>query len=85
VLTINLTHAPTTFSGVLISVRCRGPNTSFVLRNVVQRTGIEMQFFVNSPHVVHSFDLLGLLQQTSLVIGDRDAIQFTSGFVGHRF
>jgi ribosomal protein L19 len=51
VLTINLTHAPTTFSGVLISVRCRGPDTSFVLRNVVQRTGIEMQFFVNSPHV----------------------------------
>jgi large subunit ribosomal protein L19 len=51
VLTINLTHAPTTFSGVLISVRRRGPDTSFVLRNVVQRTGVEMQFFVNSPHV----------------------------------
>jgi hypothetical protein len=41
VLTVNLTHAPTTFSGVLISVRCRGPDTSFVLRNVVQRTGVE--------------------------------------------
>jgi len=51
VLTVNLTHAPTTFSGVLISVRRRGPDTSFVLRNVVQRTGVEMQFFVNSPHV----------------------------------
>ncbi|KAI0002980.1 hypothetical protein BJV74DRAFT_714004, partial [Russula compacta] len=51
VLTINLTHAPTSFSGVLISVRRRGPDTSFVLRNVVQRTGVEMQFFVNSPHV----------------------------------
>ena len=50
-LTVNLTHAPTTFSGVLISVRRRGPDTSFVLRNVVQRTGVEMQFFVNSPHV----------------------------------
>jgi len=51
VLTVNLTHAPTSFSGVLISVRRRGPDTSFVLRNVVQRTGVEMQFFVNSPHV----------------------------------
>ncbi|KAI0285046.1 hypothetical protein BGY98DRAFT_1105400 [Russula aff. rugulosa BPL654] len=51
VLTVNLTHAPTTFSGVLISVRRRGPDTSFVLRNVVQRTGVEMQFFINSPHV----------------------------------
>ncbi|KAH9062072.1 hypothetical protein EDB87DRAFT_1807071 [Lactarius vividus] len=51
VLTVNLAHAPTTFSGVLISVRRRGPDTSFVLRNVVQRTGVEMQFFVNSPHL----------------------------------
>ena len=51
VLTVNLAHAPTSFSGVLISVRRRGPDTSFVLRNVVQRTGVEMQFFVNSPHV----------------------------------
>ena len=51
ILTVNLAHAPTTFSGVLISVRRRGPDTSFVLRNVVQRTGVEMQFFVNSPHV----------------------------------
>ena len=51
VLTVSLTHAPTSFSGVLISVRRRGPDTSFVLRNVVQRTGVEMQFFVNSPHL----------------------------------
>ncbi|KAI0069043.1 hypothetical protein BV25DRAFT_1845014 [Artomyces pyxidatus] len=51
VLTVTLAHAPTTFSGVLISVRRRGPDTSFVLRNIVQRTGVEMQFFVNSPHV----------------------------------
>ena len=51
VLTVNLTHAPTSFSGVLIAVRRRGTDTSFVLRNVVQRTGVEMQFFVNSPHV----------------------------------
>jgi len=51
VLTVTLTHAPTSFSGVLLSIRRRGPDTSFVLRNVVQRTGVEMQFFVNSPHL----------------------------------
>lgn len=51
ILTVTLAHAPTTFSGVLISMRRRGPDTSFVLRNVVQRTGVEMQFFVNSPHL----------------------------------
>lgn len=51
VLTVTLAHAPTSFSGVLLSVRRRGPDTSFVLRNVVNRTGVEMQFFVNSPHL----------------------------------
>jgi len=51
VLTVTMTHAPTTFSGVLLSVRRRGPDTSFLLRNVIQRTGVEMQFFVNSPHL----------------------------------
>ncbi|KAI0027519.1 translation protein SH3-like domain-containing protein [Vararia minispora EC-137] len=51
VLTVELTHAPHTFSGILLSVRRRGPDTSFTLRNVIARTGVEMQFFVNSPHV----------------------------------
>jgi large subunit ribosomal protein L19 len=51
VLTVHSTHAPTLFSGVLVSVRRRGPDTSFVLRNIVQRTGVEIQFYVNSPHV----------------------------------
>jgi len=51
VLTVTSVHAPTTFSGVLLSIRRRGPDTSFVLRNVIQRTGVEMQFFVNSPHL----------------------------------
>ncbi|KAI0049591.1 hypothetical protein FA95DRAFT_1537848 [Auriscalpium vulgare] len=51
VVTVTLAHAPNTFSGVLISLRRRGPDTSFVLRNIVQRTGVEMQFFVNSPHL----------------------------------
>ncbi|TCD71339.1 hypothetical protein EIP91_011110 [Steccherinum ochraceum] len=51
VLTVKLMHAPATFSGVLVSVRRRGLDTSFVLRNVISRTGVEMQFFVNSPHL----------------------------------
>jgi large subunit ribosomal protein L19 len=51
VLTVTSGQAPTVFSGVLISIRRRGPDTSFVLRNVIQRTGVEMMFFVNSPHV----------------------------------
>ncbi|KAF9646982.1 hypothetical protein BDM02DRAFT_3117834 [Thelephora ganbajun] len=51
VLTVTLAHAPTSFSGVLLSIRRRGPDTSFLLRNIVQRTGVEMQFFVNSPHL----------------------------------
>lgn len=51
VINVNLTHAPFSFSGVLLSTRRRGPDTNFVLRNVVQRTGVEMQFFVNSPDV----------------------------------
>lgn len=51
VLTVTSGQAPASFSGVLIAMRRRGPDTSFVLRNVIQRTGVEMQFFVNSPHV----------------------------------
>lgn len=51
VVTVALDHAPTSFTGVLISIRRRGIDTSFVLRNIVQRTGVEMQFFVNSPHL----------------------------------
>ena len=51
VLTVFMQQPPFSFSGVLLSIRRRGPDTSFVLRNVVQKTGVEMQFFVNSPHV----------------------------------
>jgi len=51
VLSVMLGHAPTTFSGVLMSVRRRGLDTSFVLRNVISRTGVEMQFYVMSPHL----------------------------------
>lgn len=51
VVTVTLEHAPTTFTGVLMSIRRRGIDTSFLVRNIVQRTGVEMQFFVNSPHL----------------------------------
>ncbi|KAF8633680.1 hypothetical protein AX15_001291 [Amanita polypyramis BW_CC] len=51
VVTITSEHAPTTFTGVLLAIRRRGPDTSFVVRNIIQRTGVEMQFFVASPHL----------------------------------
>ncbi|KAF4619756.1 hypothetical protein D9613_005574 [Agrocybe pediades] len=44
-------QAPTIFNGVLIAIRRRGPDTSIRVRNILQRTGTEMQFFVNSPHL----------------------------------
>ncbi|KAL1761392.1 hypothetical protein FB107DRAFT_201164 [Schizophyllum commune] len=51
VLTVQQEHAPTQFTGVLLDVRRRGPATSFLLRNIVQRTGVEVRFFVYSPHI----------------------------------
>ncbi|KAK7061530.1 Polyadenylate-binding protein 2 [Favolaschia claudopus] len=51
IITVTVDHAPTTFTGVLLAIRRRGPDTSFVVRNIIQRTGVEMQFFVNSPHL----------------------------------
>ena len=44
-------QAPTIFTGVLIAIHRRGPDTSFKVRNILQRTGVEMQFFMNSPHL----------------------------------
>jgi large subunit ribosomal protein L19 len=44
-------QAPTTFTGVLIAIHRRGPDTSFKIRNILQRTGVEMQFYLNSPHL----------------------------------
>lgn len=51
ILTINMEHAPTVFTGVLISIRRKGMDTSIVVRNVIQRTGVDMQLYVNSPHL----------------------------------
>jgi len=51
IVNATLEHAPFQFTGVVLSIRRRGPDTSLVLRNVVQRTGVEMQIYPNSPHV----------------------------------
>lgn len=49
VVSVTAQHAPTNFSGVLIAIRYKGPDTSFTLRNVIQRTGVEMTFMACSP------------------------------------
>ncbi|KAH9482614.1 Polyadenylate-binding protein 2-B [Psilocybe cubensis] len=51
IVTVLSEQAPTTFTGVLIAIRRRGPDTSIRVRNILQRTGTEMQFFPNSPHL----------------------------------
>ncbi|KAI0721838.1 translation protein SH3-like domain-containing protein [Cerioporus squamosus] len=51
VLQVNAGHAPTSFTGVLLSIRRRGADTSILLRNIINRTGVEVQYFVCSPHV----------------------------------
>lgn len=39
----------TTFSGVLMGIRRRGTSTSFVLRNLISKLGVEVRFNVYSP------------------------------------
>jgi large subunit ribosomal protein L19 len=51
VVSITQTHAPTNFTGILISLRRRGLDSSIILRNVVQRVGVEIQVFLGSPHL----------------------------------
>lgn len=51
IVKVDLEHSPDTFTGVLLAIRRRGPDTSFLLRNIIHRTAVEMQFFVGSPHV----------------------------------
>ncbi|KAF9485388.1 hypothetical protein BDN70DRAFT_903207 [Pholiota conissans] len=51
VVSVISTQAPTVFNGVLIAIRRRGPDSSIRVRNILNRTGIEMQFFPNSPHL----------------------------------
>ncbi|KAJ9109025.1 hypothetical protein QFC21_000351 [Naganishia friedmannii] len=44
------THT-STFSGVLMGIRRRGVDTAFTLRNIVNKTGVEMSFKICSPMV----------------------------------
>lgn len=41
--------ATSSFSGVLIAIRRRGLSTSFVLRNIVSKLGVEIRFNLYSP------------------------------------
>ena len=41
----------TVFSGVLLGIGRKGIDTSFTLRNIVNRTGVEMKFKVHSPMI----------------------------------
>ena len=38
-----------TFSGILIAIRRRGMSTSFILRNIVSKLGVEIRFSLYSP------------------------------------
>lgn len=49
VLTLSLSQPPYTFSGVLLSIRRKGPDSSILLRNVVRKTGVEMRVSLASP------------------------------------
>ena len=49
VLTLTLSQPPYTFSGVLLSIRRKGPDSSILLRNVVRKTGVEMRVALASP------------------------------------
>ncbi|THH11537.1 hypothetical protein EW145_g596 [Phellinidium pouzarii] len=60
-------QAPYKFTGVLLGVRRRGIDTSFTLRNIVQRMGVEMQIFVNSPDLTKV-----AVVQTAGGIGSKD-------------
>ncbi|CAG8745273.1 5715_t:CDS:1 [Acaulospora colombiana] len=49
VLTVTLTQPPYTFSGVLMAVERKGPDSNILLRNVVRKTGVEMRIPLASP------------------------------------
>lgn len=51
IISVTSEQAPTTFTGILLAIRRRGPDSSIRVRNILQRTGTEMQFFPNSPHL----------------------------------
>ncbi|PVG04177.1 hypothetical protein CPB86DRAFT_721819 [Serendipita vermifera] len=49
VLTVTLTQPPYTFSGVLMAIERKGPDSNILLRNVVRKTGVEMRIPLASP------------------------------------
>ncbi|KAG8863641.1 hypothetical protein FRC20_010642 [Serendipita sp. 405] len=49
VLTVTLSQPPYSFSGVLMSIRRKGADSSILLRNVVRKMGVEMRIFLGSP------------------------------------
>ncbi|KAI9472760.1 translation protein SH3-like domain-containing protein [Coemansia mojavensis] len=64
--TINSTSDPsatTTFSGVCIAIYRRGIDTSFILRNIVNKVGVEMRFMAYSPLVKR----IEIMQKTTRV------------------
>ncbi|KAF8332709.1 translation protein SH3-like domain-containing protein [Cantharellus anzutake] len=48
---VSVTSTNGIFAGVVISVRNKGADANFTLRNVIQRTGVEFRFNVSSPHI----------------------------------
>ncbi|KZT58780.1 hypothetical protein CALCODRAFT_494482 [Calocera cornea HHB12733] len=52
IMSVTLKRAPFNFAGILMEVRHKGVDTTFVLRNVVHRTGVEMRFNVSSDNLL---------------------------------
>ncbi|KIY67350.1 hypothetical protein CYLTODRAFT_437062 [Cylindrobasidium torrendii FP15055 ss-10] len=51
IVSVTQEHAPTQFTGVLLAVRRRGVDSTLLVRNIVNRTGVEIQVHAMSPHV----------------------------------
>jgi ribosomal protein L19 len=49
VLTVTLNQPPYNFSGVLMAIERKGPDSNILLRNVVRKTGVEMRIPLASP------------------------------------
>ena len=49
VVSVTLTNG--SFAGIVISIRHKGADSNFTLRNVIQRTGVEFRFNVGSPQI----------------------------------
>ena len=47
----------TSFAGICLCIRRRGIDTSFALRNIILKVGVEQRFFINSP-LIKSIQIL---------------------------